>query len=215
MNQYRVLCVLHVRSVDGSDPFKLLANSSLIQHTHSFWVGGAEDPSPLPSVHSKHQTLIHPDQRSYLKGERPLETYDWPDYQLSGVLTTLNPIFQCEAVAYCSLGRCKKGETTILLSWATTQILPLPTVPTSISPHRTRYQTIFKWCGCLYCGYADWSCLSALMCIDSELLCNTAPHPLTDKTLQLPQLHLPAYTHFQCIWAHQLYQPLLNYLCLC
>lgn len=77
------------------------------------------------------------------------------------------------------------------------------------------YKTIFMRCGC-YCGCADCSCVSTLLCIKSELLRKALPPIL------LPIRHSnshtstsSAYTHTSsCTWAHRLYQLLLNYLCL-
>ena len=72
MNPNGGLPVVHVHAVDWSDPFKLSANSSFIQHTNTVPTKGGrggQGSISSSSAHRRHptvwHTLIHTDQENY------------------------------------------------------------------------------------------------------------------------------------------------------
>lgn len=159
MNQNRVLFDPHSCSGDWSDP----ADSSAVQHTHSSRSYRGRGSISSSSAHRKHltvrHTLIHTDQRNYLKGDRPSGSYDnkpvTPDCQvtkcpLNTVFLYINTYVNAIWFIFVS-GFELQGETTVpLFSSHWDQTHPCP-------PDRPGHQAIFTRCGCSYCGYTECS----------------------------------------------------------
>lgn len=167
-------------------------------HTHINTVvfmrgGGSALPAPTRNIWLCSR-LWFTQIKGAIKGGGPFKTYDKPVTcpRLSGAVTTLNQ----------SLLEERRGEAGILLYWEAAELI----FASSQCDQTCLHFRLFLWRVGVIVGMLIR--LSALLCIDSELLYKVLPSSYRLETL----FNSHTSTHLQHTRARQ---QLLNYSCLC